>query len=150
ENGLKVYLSVYKNAPRIQTAIAVKTGSKNDPTDNTGLSHYLEHLMFKGTGKYGTLDWEKEKFYLDQIEALYEKHRTLTNPEERAAIYKLIDSLSYEASKYAIPNEYDKIVASLGAKGTNAYTSVEQTVYINDIPSNQLDKWLALESERFR
>jgi len=150
ENGLKVYLSVYKNAPRIQTAIAVKTGSKNDPSDNTGLSHYLEHLMFKGTDKYGTLDWEKEKFYLDQIEALYEKHRTLTNPDERAAVYKLIDSLSYEASKYAIPNEYDKIVASLGAKGTNAYTSVEQTVYINDIPSNQLDRWLTLESERFR
>lgn len=150
DNGLKIYLSVYKNAPRIQTAIAVKTGSKHDPTDNTGLSHYLEHLMFKGTDKFGSLDWEKEKFYLDQIEALYEKHRTLTDPKERAAVYRMIDSLSYEASKYAIPNEYDKMVASIGARGTNAYTSVEQTVYINDIPSNQIDRWLTIEAERFR
>ncbi len=150
DNGLKVYLSVYENEPRIQTAIAVKTGGKNDPATNTGLSHYLEHLMFKGTDKYGTLDWEKEKVYLQQIDSLYEVHGKLTDPEERAEIYAIIDSVSYEASKYAIPNEYDRMLGVLGAKGTNAYTSVDETVYINDIPANQLERWLTIESERFR
>ena len=68
DNGLKVYLSYYDDAPRIQTNIAVRAGSKNDPSDATGLAHYLEHMLFKGTDKYGSLDYEKEKVLLDQIE----------------------------------------------------------------------------------
>ncbi len=149
ENGLKVYLSVYKNEPRVQTSIAVRSGGMNDPAENTGLSHYLEHLMFKGTSKFGSLNWEKEKVYLDKIDSLYEVHSKLTDAKERADIYKIIDSVSYEASKYAIPNEYDRMLSILGARGTNAYTSLDETVYINDIPSNQLERWLMIESERF-
>ena len=61
DNGLKVYLSVYKDAPRVQTYIAVRAGSKNDPAEATGLAHYLEDMLFKGTDKYGSLDYEKEK-----------------------------------------------------------------------------------------
>lgn len=150
ENGLKVYLTVNELEPRIQTAIAVRTGGKHDPPDDTGLSHYLEHLMFKGTDRFGTLNWEKEKFYLEQIDSLYEIHRSLTDDQERAAIYEIIDSVSYEASKYAIPNEYNRMLSSMGARGTNAFTGVEQTVYINDIPSNQIEQWLLIEAERFR
>ncbi len=149
DNGLKVYLSQNKKEPRIQTQIAVRAGSKNDPAETTGLAHYLEHMMFKGTNNVGTVDWEKEKVLLDQIEALYETHRKESDPEKKKAIYKQIDSVSYLASGYAIPNEYDKMVSSLGAKGTNAYTWVEQTVYVNDIPANEVNKWLKLESERF-
>lgn len=150
DNGLKVYLTVYQNEPRVYTSIAVKAGSKHDPADNTGLAHYLEHLMFKGTDRFGTLDFEKESYYLNKIDSLYEVHRLLEDEVERAAIYRVIDSLSYEASKYAIPNEYDRLLSVLGARGTNAYTSVEQTVYINDIPSNQLERWITVEAERFR
>ena len=62
DNGLKVYLSVYKDAPRVQTYIAVRAYSKNDPADATGLAHYLEHMLFKGTDKYGSLDFEKRKY----------------------------------------------------------------------------------------
>ena len=149
DNGLKVYMSVYKNAPRIQTAVAVRTGSKNDPSDNTGLSHYLEHLMFKGTQHFSTMDFEKENTYLVQIENLFEKYRKQTDPKERKAIYKLIDSISNIAASLALANEYDKMMAALGVKGTNAYTSVDQTVYINDVPSNQFDKWLDIEFDRF-
>lgn len=149
ENGLKVYLSVYQDAPRIQTAIAVRTGSKHDPPDNTGLSHYLEHLMFKGSENFGTINYEEEKYYLNQIDSLFEVYRSLTNDEERLAVYKIIDSISNIASRFAIANEYDKMMSALGAKGTNAYTGVEQTVYINDIPSNQLERWLTIEAERF-
>jgi predicted Zn-dependent peptidase len=150
KNGLTVYMSVNKNEPRIQTMIAVRAGSKNDPADATGLAHYLEHLLFKGTDKYGSLDYSKEKPLLDQIEALYEKYRSTTDATARTAIYHQIDSVSGEASKFAIANEYDKMLTEMGAKGTNAHTSNEETVYVNDIPSNQIDKWLTVESERFR
>ena len=152
ENGLKVYLTAYADAPRVQTNIAVRAGSKNDPADATGLAHYLEHMLFKGTDVYGSLDYEKEKPLLDKIEDLYELYRTIDmeDTENRDRVWAQIDSVSGEAAKFAIANEYDKMVTSLGAKGTNAYTSNEKTVYINDIPSNQMEKWLKLESERFR
>ncbi|MGH1339253.1 MAG: M16 family metallopeptidase [Aureispira sp.] len=148
KNGLKVYLSVQENEPRIQTMIAVRAGSKNDPTDATGLAHYLEHMMFKGTSKIASLDWEKEKPLLKKISNLYEKHRK-ANPAERKKIYQVIDSLSTLAAKYVAANEYDKMVASIGAEGTNAFTSLDRTVYVNNIPSNEADRWLQLEAERF-
>ncbi|PVY38090.1 M16 family metallopeptidase [Pontibacter virosus] len=149
DNGLKVYLTDYEDAPRVQTFIAVRAGSKNDPADATGLAHYLEHMVFKGTSQLGTQDWAKEKAELDKIEALYEKHRNTTDPAQRKKIYHQIDSISGVAATYAVANEYDKILGAIGAKGTNAYTSVEQTVYTNDIPSNQLERWVALEAHRF-
>jgi predicted Zn-dependent peptidase len=150
KNGLKVYLSQYKDKPRMQTQIAVKAGGKNDPADNTGLAHYLEHIMFKGTGDFGTLDWTKESILLDSIERMFAHYGTLKDSMERARYYKLIDKVSNEASKFAIPNEYDKMVSELGAQGTNAYTSEDRTVYINDIPSNQLESWIQIEANRFR
>jgi predicted Zn-dependent peptidase len=150
KNGLTVILSPSKKEPRIQTYIAVKAGSKTDPSTNTGLAHYLEHLLFKGTDAFGSLDWSKEKPMLDQIDALYEQYNTTTDEVKRKAIYHIIDSVSGEAAKYAIANEYDKMMGAMGAKGTNAFTSFEQTVYTEDIPSNALNKYLALQSERFR
>ena len=150
DNGLTIYMTVYKDEPRIQTFIAVRTGHKNDPSDATGLAHYLEHMLFKGTDKFGSKDFEKEKVLLDQIIELYETHRETTDEETRKAIYHKIDSISYIASGYVIANEYDKMMNSIGAKGTNAYTSFEETVYTNDVPSNQIEKWLTIEAERFR
>ncbi|MBL4708537.1 MAG: insulinase family protein [Flavobacteriales bacterium] len=150
ENGLKVYLSVNEEAPRVQTSIAVRAGSKNDPATATGLAHYLEHMLFKGTDLYGTLNFAKEGPLLTEIDSLYEVYRGTTDEATRTALYAMIDSVSQLASTFAIANEYDKMVSEMGAKGTNAYTSQEKTVYINDIPTNQLEKWLDLESERFR
>jgi zinc protease len=149
DNGLKVYLSVYKDAPRIFTFIPVKAGGKFDPANSTGLAHYLEHMMFKGTGQFGTKDWEQEKVMVDSIEQMFEYYRTLTDPEERKTWYAKIDQYSGEAAKLAIANEYDKMMAYIGAKGTNAYTTEDRTVYVNDIPANQIDNFLQIESERF-
>lgn len=149
DNGLKIYLSQIQDEPRIQTHIAVRTGSNNDPEDNTGLAHYLEHMLFKGTSKIGTTDWEKEKVLLKQISDLYEAHKVETDLEKKAAIYKQIDELSYEASKYAVPNEYDKLISSIGASGTNAHTWYDETIYHNNIPSNELERWMIIEAERF-
>lgn len=150
KNGLKIYLSVNPEMPRIQSAITIKAGSKNDPRNNTGLAHYLEHLLFKGTDKIGTANWEKESPLLKKIEDLYEKHKNTTDPKDRAAIYKEIDNTSQEAAKYALANEYDKMAKSIGGEGTNAYTTNDQTVYLNDVPTNELEKLIILEAERFK
>jgi predicted Zn-dependent peptidase len=149
DNGLKVYLGKNEEEPKIQTLIAVRAGSTYDPADNTGLAHYLEHMVFKGTDDIGTTDYAAEEKAIAHISDLYEQHKAESDPEKKKAIYKQIDSASYEASKISIANEYDKAVSSLGVEGTNAFTSTEQTVYVNTIPSNEMDKWLKLEGERF-
>jgi len=113
------------------------------------LAHYLEHMMFKGTSRLASADWAKEKPLLDQISNLYEQHKAEQNPEKKKELYKKIDEVSQEASKYAIANEYDKAISSLGATGTNAHTWLDETVYKNNIPNNELEKWLKVEKERF-
>lgn len=149
-NGLTVILSQNRETPKIQTYIATKAGSKNDPAQNTGLAHYLEHMLFKGTNTYGTSDYASEKIYLNQIDSLYEVYNSTKDEAYRKRVYKAIDSVSLLAANYAIPNEYDKLMQVIGASGTNAYTSFEQTVYVNEIPSNEVGRWLTIEAERFR
>lgn len=149
-NGLTLFLSVNPTAPRIFTNIAVRAGSKQDPPETTGLAHYMEHMLFKGTSRIGATNWEAEKKLLSQISDLYEKYRATRDEDERQQIYKEIDRLSFEAAKLVAPNEYDKLSSAIGAKHTNAYTWVEQTVYLNEIPGNELERWFQLESERFR
>ena len=149
DNGLKVYMTVNKDEPRIQTYIAVRSGGKNDPADNTGLAHYLEHMMFKGSERFGTQDYAAERPLLAKIDSLFEVYRTLTDPQARLDLYREIDAVSYEASKLAIPNEYDKLMAIIGSKGSNAYTSNDVTCYIEEIPSNQLENWAKIEADRF-
>jgi len=150
DNGLKVYLSVYKDAPRVQFLLPVRAGGAYDPEENTGLAHYLEHMMFKGSDEFGTLDWEKEKPLLDSIENMFNHYATLKDDQKRKDYYKLIDQVSNEAAKYAIPNEYDKMISSIGGTGLNAGTSYDLTVYMVNVPSNHLDKFLKLEGARYR
>ncbi len=148
-NGLKVFMSVNKDQPRIQTYVAVRVGGKNDPAETTGLAHYFEHLMFKGTEKFGTQDYAAEKPLLDQIEQLFETYRFTTDSIARRDLYRQIDSISYQASLIAIPNEYDKLMATIGADGTNAYTSNDVTCYVENIPSNQIENWARIQADRF-
>ena len=150
KNGLTVYMSVNKDEPRIQTLMPVRAGGKDDPADNTGLAHYLEHMMFKGTEQFGTQDYAAEKPLLASIDSLFEVYRTLTDPQARLDLYHQIDSISYEASKIAIPNEYDKLMSIIGSRGSNAYTSDDVTCYVEEIPSNQLENWAKIEADRFK
>ena len=150
DNGMKVYLSVNKEKPRIQTFIAVRTGSRNDPAETTGLAHYFEHLMVKGTTHFGTSDYEKEKPLLDDIRARFEVYRKEKDPATRKQLYHEIDSVSQLAAQYNIPNEYDKLMASTGAQGSNAYTANDVTCYTEDIPSNEVENWLKIQSDRFK
>ena len=150
DNGLKIYLSVNKEKPRIQTYIAVRTGSKNDPAETTGLAHYLEHLVFKGTKQFGTNNPTAEAPLLDEIEQRYEVYRKLTDPAARKQAYHEIDSVSQLAAQYFIPNEYDKLMAAIGAQGTNAFTSDDVTCYTEDIPSNEIENWAKIQADRFQ
>ena len=149
-NGLKVFLSENHQSPRISAHIAVRTGSRNDPAETTGLAHYLEHLMFKGTEQFGTSNYAAEKPLLDTIEARYEQYRLVTDPERRRVLYHEIDSISQLAAQYNIPNEYDKLMAGIGGQGTNAYTSTDVTCYTEDIPANEVDRWARIQADRFQ
>lgn len=145
DNGLKVYLSQTKAEPNVFASIAVHAGSKDDPAQSTGLAHYLEHLMFKGSERLGTLDYAKEKPLLDEIENLYEEHRKADDADVRKAIYARIDSLSYEASRFAVAREYDKLNSV-----SNAFTHYDITCYIDYVPVNKVEAWAAVNADRFK
>ncbi len=149
-NGLTVYLSPNKGAPRVSAHMIVRAGSKNDPADSTGMAHYLEHMLFKGTGRLGTLDYEKERPHLERIRALYEDLFKTKDENGRSKIYKAIDAANIAASANAVPNEFDRFYRNIGAEGLNAYTSDEQTVYVVSIPANRLEAWAKVEAERFK
>jgi len=149
KNGLTVILHENRTEPRIMALITTKAGGKNDPAQNTGLAHYLEHLLFKGTDELGTADYNTELTYLQQIEDLYEVYNKTTDEADRTTIYHKIDSISGLAAKYAIPNEYDKAMAEIGSNMTNAFTSFEMTAYMENFPSNNLEKYLMVQDERF-
>jgi predicted Zn-dependent peptidase len=148
-NGMKVYMAVNKDIPRIQTFVGVRVGGKNDPAETTGLAHYFEHLMFKGTTNFGTSDYAAEAPLLDRIEALFEQYRNTKDETERKAIYAQIDSISLKASEIAIPNEYDKLMVAIGSRGTNAFTAYDMTAYMEDIPANEVENWAKIQAERF-
>ena len=150
DNGLKVVLCENHDQPEIYGAVYVHAGSKNDPLDATGMAHYFEHIMFKGTDRIGTTDWEKEKVYLDSISMMYDKLHETNDPAARKAIQMKINELSIASTDYAIPNEVDVILTQMGGKGLNAGTSYDQTMYFNTFPSNQLSKWMDVYVERFR
>ncbi|MHB8519421.1 MAG: M16 family metallopeptidase [Limisphaerales bacterium] len=150
DNGLTVYLTENHETPRFYAEISVRAGSKDDPAESTGLAHYLEHLLFKGTEKMGTLDYAKEKPYLDRISELYEEHFREQDPARRKAIYAEINRQAQLASPYEIPNEIDKLYKAMGGGDVNAHTSHEETVYEVSLPANRLPQWAMIEAERFR
>ena len=148
-NGLKVYLSENHDQPQVYGMVTVKAGGKNDPIHATGMAHYLEHMLFKGTETMGTTDYHKEKPYLDSIVRLYDELAKTEDVEKRNQIQKRINEQALEASKYAIPNEMDRMLKEIGSTGVNAFTSEEITSYHNTFPSNQIDKWLSIYDTRF-
>ncbi|MBI4649627.1 MAG: insulinase family protein, partial [Bacteroidia bacterium] len=149
KNGLTVFLNEDHNQPTVFGGVVVKGGAKRDPEDATGIAHYFEHIMFKGTDKMGTVDYESEKIYLDSIRQKYDELGAIADKEEREKIQQKINSLSLKAMEYAIPNELDKIIAGSGGTNLNAGTSEDMIVYYNLFPGNQIEKWLEIYSHRF-
>ena len=150
KNGLTVMLNEDKDASGVYGVVIVKGGGKQDPKDATGIAHYLEHMLFKGTTELGTIDYDKEKVYLDSIAILYDDLGTLKSEEKRLEIQKKINDLNLKASEYAIPNEFDRILEGMGGTGINAFTSNDVIAYFNQFPPHQINKWLEVNSHRFK
>ena len=149
DNGLTVILHEDNNAPDVFGMVAVKTGSINDPATHTGLAHYLEHLLFKGTQELGTTDWEAEKQHYNEIISLYEEMKSTSDEAKKDEIRKKINEVSILAGQYAIPNEFSNLIQAMGGTGLNAGTSYDVTTYHNSFPSFQIEKWLELYAKRF-
>lgn len=149
-NGFQVYLNEDKNASNVYGAVWVNAGGKNDPADATGIAHYLEHMLFKGTQDLGTQNYTLEKPHLDSIRLLYDQLALEKDKEAKLSIQKLINAQELKASEYAIPNEFDRLIKGIGSSGVNASTSNDYTNYYNYFPSNQLAKWLDIYAHRFQ
>ncbi len=150
KNGLNVYLTRNPLEPRFQAQVVVNAGGKQDPANATGIAHYLEHMLFKGTDQLGTNNFAAEKVIQDQIVGLYDQLFKATDDAQRNQLNLQINELSIKASQYAIPGELDSIYSRLGAQGLNAYTSNEETVYLLSLPKNRIEQWAKVESERYR
>ena len=147
-NGCKVYVNEDHSQPSVYGAVVVKAGSNDCP--DTGIAHYCEHMMFKGTSRIGTTDYAAEKVYLDSIAVAYDRLALTTGETERMNIQKDINRLSNEASAYAIPNEFDRLISRFGGSGLNAGTSYDYTVYYNSFVPQFLPQWCELYAERLR
>ena len=149
ENGLTVMLNEDRNETSVFGAVVIDGGGKRDPADATGIAHYLEHVLFKGTSKMGTTNYAKEKIYLDSIEVLYDELSKKEDKKTRLKIQKHINDLSVKASEYAIPNEFTRLIEGMGGTGLNAGTGYDFIYYFNSFPSAQIEKWVDLYSHRF-
>ena len=147
-NGATVYLWEDKSKPDVYGMVSFKVGSVDDPLEYTGLAHYLEHVMFKGTQTIGTLDWEKESALYQQIIAKYDEMAETADPAQKEKIGLEINDLTIQAAKYSSMGEFSQLVDQMGGQGLNASTGYDQTEYHNSFPPAQLEKWLMLYSER--
>ncbi|HEU4733983.1 MAG TPA: insulinase family protein, partial [Kofleriaceae bacterium] len=146
-NGMTVYLSPDAQEPSVIAHIAVRAGSSNDPQRSTGLAHYLEHMLFKGTTALGTLDYAREKPHLDRIAQLY---ADLRQPgADRDQVLREIDQETQKSAAYALPNELEQLYAQLGITGLNAFTNNDATVYVAKVPKNRIAQWARVEATRY-
>lgn len=149
DNGFTVFLNEDSTANKIFGAVMVNAGAKNEYPDATGMAHYLEHLLFKGTESMGTLDYEKEKIHLDSINILYDQLAQTSDESKQAQLQKTINQQAIKASAYGLPNEFDRLLKSIGGTGINAFTNYEMTFYHNSFPAHEIEKWLDLYATRF-
>src|SRR5690554_6135680 len=145
-NGLTVWLNEDISQPKVIGSIIVKAGAKDSP--NTGVAHYFEHIMFKGTDKIGTTNYKDEKVWLDSISEKYDELARLSDPEKRLEVQKEINELSIKAAKYVIPNEFNKLISQYGGTGLNAGTSWDYTMYFNTFTPQYMKQWCEINSER--
>jgi len=150
DNGLTVILNPNPEASEVFGVVGVKAGSYNEPFEATGLAHYLEHVIFKGTQEMGTTNWEAEKPYYEKIIQRFEDLRATDDEEAKQAIIKDINQLSIEAGKYTVSNDFANLIQGIGGTNLNAGTSYDYTVFYNSFPSFQLERWVELYAHRFQ
>lgn len=148
DNGLTVYLWEDHDQPDVQGWTVTRAGSIDEPADATGLAHYLEHMLFKGTDRICALDWAKEKPLYEQIIALYDTLALTTDAQAREAVQLRINEVSREAAQYAATDEFSNLIQGIGGEGLNAFTAYDVTCFMNSFPSYQMERWLTLYADR--
>ena len=148
DNGLTVYLWEDHTAPDVTGYVSVRAGSIDEPKEYTGLAHYLEHMLFKGTQQIGSIDWEKEKPLYEEIIRLYDEFSDSTDPKKREELTAKINDLSRQSAQYAVTDDFFALMDYIGAEGVNAYTTYDMTCYHNHFPANQMLRWLTIFSDR--
>lgn len=146
KNGLTVWLNEDHSQPKVFGAVVVKAGAKDCP--DTGIAHYFEHMMFKGTDKIGTVDYDAEKTLLDSIALKYDELAATEDEAARFQIQKEINELSIRSSDYVIPNEFNRLISKYGGSGLNAATSYDATIYFNTFSPQYMSQWAEINSER--
>lgn len=147
-NGLKVFLWEDHNKPDVHGRVVCRAGSVDEPSDYTGLAHYLEHMLFKGTETIGTLDWEKEKPLYEEVIRLYDQLAVEKDEAKRKELIKKINEKSMEEAKYSATDDFSNLIESMGGDNLNAFTSYDLTAYHNDFPAYQMEKWMKVNSDR--
>ena len=148
DNGLTVMLWEDHDAPDVTGYVVVRAGAVDEPVEYTGLAHYLEHMLFKGTQRIGALDWEKEKPMYDSIIALYDQYSDATDPKVREQLAKQINEVSMREAKISSTEDFFIMLDLIGAEGVNAYTSYDLTAYHNSFPAAEMYRWLTIFSDR--
>ena len=148
ENGLTVMLWEDHDQPDVTGYVVVRAGAVDEPAEYTGLAHYLEHMLFKGTQKIGALDWEAEKPIYDSIIALYDQYCETTDPEQREKLATQINECSMREAKVSSTEDFFNLLDIIGAEGVNAFTSFDVTAYHNSFPEAEMYRWLTIFSDR--
>lgn len=149
DNGLTVILDPDQHQSEVFGMVAVNVGAKHDPPTATGLAHYMEHMLFKGTEELGTINWEKEKPHIEEIIRLYDELAATEDEEKRREIQLKINEASLKANEYVINNELWNVLVEMGGTSLNAGTGPDATMYFNSFPPGQIEKWLEIYSHRF-
>jgi predicted Zn-dependent peptidase len=155
ENGLRLFILPRPGVPIASFVVQFKIGGVNETPGNTGIAHFLEHLLFKGTTSVGTLDYDMEKVFLEQMDRLFDSILVLEEAEPRdtetiEVLMGRIRNLEEQASAFVTSNEFDIILSENGSRRLNATTSAESTTYFVELPSNRAELWFILEADRMR
>ena len=151
KNGMKVYLWVDKDWTDVYGQVTVRAGSIDEPADFTGLAHYLEHELFKGTQQIGALNWEKEKPLYEEIISLYDECAAAgfaKNEAKKEELIKKINEKSIETAKLSRDDDFSTLIQGIGGYDLNAYTNFDETAYHNAFPTHQMEKWLTIYTDR--
>ncbi len=156
KNGMKLLLVERHTSPTVSAWIRFRVGSVDERSDERGIAHLLEHMLFKGTTTLGTKDFAAEKPLLDKIEEIAQALTVEKARHDKADVAKItglekqLASLEADASKYVIKDEFFELYSKNGGTGYNAFTSRDGTTYLISLPANKLELWAAIESDRLQ
>ena len=155
DNGATVLLVERHNSPTVAAYISFRVGAANETSQERGVAHLLEHMLFKGTKTLGTKNYPAEKQLLQEIKTVGQKIDALklnanADPEQMKTLRDQLTQLQAEESKLVVKNEFSRIYGENGGVGYNAYTGKDSTTYLINLPANKLELWAAIESDRLQ